>query len=264
MGVREDQRVAIVTATLGTVRIEHETGMLNHIYPIGRRFDRIIITGQSILDARNLAMYMAEKEGFSFLFFWDDDVIPQSPSAFGLIMAAFDARPEADVVGGVYPRRGLLTDPIVIKEPGAGVWWGWKEGIPYTIHKVYMTGTGFMGVRMSSMRKLDLPTYIVGDQGKNIEVRRYFDNTERARTDDFFFADLCMDNNLNWYVAGGAICDQIDLDGTLYRVQNAEIKVGSETETNHVNDRAGKKGLRRELEQGQHNGNARRKVRSRT
>lgn len=225
MAERTDQRVAIVTLTLGTVRIEHETGMLNHIYPIGRRFERCIITGQDILDGRNLAMHIAEKEGWEFLFFWDDDVIPQMPSAFGLIMAAFDAQPQADVIGGVYPRRGVLADPIVIKEPGAGVWWGWKEGAPYTIHKVYMTGTGFMGVRMSSMKKLDLPTYIVGDQGKDVEVRRYFDNTISARTDDFYFADLCLKNDLNWYVAGGAICDQIELDGTYFRVQDAEIKV---------------------------------------
>ena len=227
MSIREDQRVGIATLTLGKVRIEHETGMLNHIYPIGRRFERIIITGQSILDGRNLAMYMAEQEKLSFLFFWDDDIIPQLPSAFGLIMAGFDALPQADVIGGVYPRRGLLTDPIVIKEPGAGVWWGWKDGAPYSVHKVYMTGTGFMGVRMSSMKKLKLDTYTIGDQGKNIEARRYFDNTERARTDDFYFADLCMENNLNWYVAGGAICDQIELDGSYFRVQDAEIKIAS-------------------------------------
>lgn len=250
MAEREDQRVAITTITLGQVRIEHETAMLNHVYPIGRRFERVMIIGQSILDARNLALHMAEKENWSFVFFWDDDIVPQSPAAFGLIMAGFDALPQADVIGGVYPRRGVLTDPIVIKEPGAGVWWGWKhvaceghdehvedcedcrKAAIYAMHKVYMTGTGFMGVRMSSMLKLDLPTYTIGDKGKNVHgVRRYFDNTINARSDDFHFADLMLLNDMNWYVAGGAICDQIELDGTLYRIQDAVPKVAKEKVT---------------------------------
>lgn len=241
MTERIDEMAGIATLSLGQVRIEHETGMLNHIYPIGRRFQRIIIMGQSVLDGRNLACQIAEDENLSFIFFWDDDIVPQLPSAFGLVMAAFDAIPDADVVGGVYPRRGLLCDPIVIKEPGSGVWWGWKEGAPYSCHKVYMTGTGFMGMRMSSFQKLDVPTYEVTNfdarirmRAKGVEdvpvdesqmVRRYFDNTAEARTDDFYFADLCLKHNLNWYVAGGAICDQIDLDGTRYRVQDAEMKV---------------------------------------
>lgn len=213
--------IGLATCTLGTIRIEHETAMMNHIYPMGRKFQRMVITGKNVLDARNTALFIAEKEGYDFLFFWDDDIIPQTPAALGLLCAALEGQAHVDLVGGVYPRRGLMCDPIVVKAPDEGIWWGWKDAGPYTIHKVYMTGTGFLGIRIPSLQKLNVETYTVD----GCDIRRYFDNTPSARTDDFDLADKCLEAGLEWYVAGGAVCDQIDLDGKRYRIEDAEIKV---------------------------------------
>ncbi|KKL95645.1 hypothetical protein LCGC14_1852520 [marine sediment metagenome] len=201
--------VIIATCTLGVVRIEHEVATLAQTLPLWRTFKRIIIVGKTTTDARNMAVKQAQDEGFDYLFFWDDDVIPHDRLATQHLVAVLDADPSIDLVGGIYPRK-VTMEPIVAKDNGAktGVWWGWRDG---RAEQVYMTGTGFLVIRVSSLAKIP------------VTDGRYFEVDDKM-TDDFFFADWCAASKLKWYAAGNVVCDQIDLDGRLHEVEKAMPK----------------------------------------
>jgi len=201
--------VIIATCTLGVVRIEHEVATLAQTLPLWRTFKRIIIVGKTTTDARNMAVKQAQDEGFDYLFFWDDDVIPHDRLATQHLVAVLDADPSIDLVGGIYPRK-VTMEPIVAKDNGAktGVWWGWRDG---RAEQVYMTGTGFLVIRVSSLAKIP------------VTDGRYFEVDDKM-TDDFFFADWCAATKLKWYAAGNVVCDQIDLDGRLHEVEKAMPK----------------------------------------
>ncbi len=198
--------VIIATCTLGAVRIEWAAAVLAQTLPLWRTFKRIIIVGQTTVDARNMAVKQAQDEGFDYLFFWDDDVVPHDKLATQHLVAVLDADPSIDLVGGIYPRK-VTMEPIVAKDNGAktGVWWGWRDG---KAEQVYMTGTGFLIIRMASLAKIP------------VTDGRYFEVDDKI-TDDFFFADWCAASKLKWYAAGNVVCDQIDLDGRLHEVEKA-------------------------------------------
>lgn len=206
----------IAVCTLGTVRIEHELAMAGALMPFGRERRLAVIMGIPTIDARNLACRMAVEAGAEYLMFWDDDVVPRDKTAVQHMIGVMEHLPTIDVLGGVYPRRGAVPQPIVVREPGAGTWWGWEEG---GIHPVYMTGTGFTVIRLASLGRIDAPEYELQNKER---VRRYFD-AAHGYSDDFYFADLCADAGLKWCVAGAVVCDQYDLDGTCYTVERAKI-----------------------------------------
>ncbi|KKL18181.1 hypothetical protein LCGC14_2478070, partial [marine sediment metagenome] len=135
-----------------------------------------------------------------------DDVVPHDKLAVQHLLAVIDADDSIDLAGGIYPRK-VTMEPIVAKDNGAktGVWWGWRDG---HAEQVYMTGTGFLIIRMASLAKIP------------VTDGRYFEVGDRT-TDDFFFADWCAASKLKWYAAGNVVCDQIDLDGRLHQVEKA-------------------------------------------
>ena len=198
--------VLVATCTLGVVRVEHEAAALAQTLPLWRTFKRTYIVGKTTVDARNMAVKQAQDEGFDYLFFWDDDVIPRDRLATQHLLAVLDADSTIDLVGGIYPRK-VTMEPIVAKDDGAknGVWWGWREG---KAEEVYMTGTGFLIIRVASLAKIP------------VTDGRYFEVGD-STTDDFFFADWCKASKLKWYAAGNVICDQVDLDGRLHEVEAA-------------------------------------------
>lgn len=229
--------VMVATCTLGQVRIEWALAFQECVMPMNRLRRTIVIKGMKVSDARNIAVEMAKRENCEFIFFWDDDVIPLSLVPFAAMVITMQQRSEIDILGGVYPIRCAVPEPIVMKEPFGGVWWGWEDG---KVHRCYMTGTGFTMIRMKSLEKIKAQTYSLDAPdlpGEKIEITRYFfesgDFTPHPEqeadgwlckcTDDFYFAQHCAKAGLKWYVHGQAICDQVDLDGTLYRVQNAKI-----------------------------------------
>jgi hypothetical protein len=178
-----------------------------------RTFRRSTIIGETTVDARNMAVKEAQDEGFDYLLFWDDDVIPRDREAVGHLLAVLDADSTIDVVGGIYPRKNTM-EPIVAKDDQKkiGVWWGWRDG---KAEQVYMTGTGFLLIRMASLAKIP------------VTDGRYFEVSDRS-TDDFFFADWCRATGLKWYAAGNVVCDQIDLDGRLHEIEAAMPDFGEE------------------------------------
>ncbi len=221
--------ILIACCTLGKVRIEHEMAVIHQAFPLGRTAKFRVFLGLTTVDGRNWAVKEAFDEDAEYLLYWDDDMIPRSPSAVAAITTPMAQNPEIDIVGGVYPmRRKDAPEPIVIKEKGEGIWWGWEDG---GLHQVYMTGTGFTALRVSSLRKLEVEKYTSTD-GKltlpRIFGRKAFNNgVDVGRmADDEYLAELCAEAGLSWYVAGNVICDQIDIDGYIYRVEDAKVAVG--------------------------------------
>jgi len=216
--------------TLGTVRSEWATRLALMLPPMGRmRLVTEVLGYEGVSHARNVAMHMVfNKEvthpetglpaDFDYLMYYDDDIVPRSRAALQMLVSAMDQNSEIGVIGGVYPRRGELPEPIVVHEPGKGAWWGWKDG---GLHRVYMTGTGFTVIRLSAVRDLAVPTYKTED---GTEIRAFFIEDAQGG-DDFRFADLCMAADIPWYVHGSVQCDQIDRDGTWYRLEKAEVLV---------------------------------------
>jgi glycosyltransferase involved in cell wall biosynthesis len=230
---RPGQRdIMVAVCTLGKVRIEHEVAFHDCCLPMNRVRRLVVIKNLGVSEARNMAVQIAKTQGCEILIFWDDDVIPRSPACLQSLINAMNLNPKVDIIGGVYPIRGPIPEPIVAKKLGDGAWWGWVDG---KIHRVHMTGTGFLAIRMKSLEKIKAKTYeheAAEAPGGKITLTRYFAESQNytphpekegellARaTDDFYFAELAAKARLKWYVEGRAVCDQIDLDGTIYRVE---------------------------------------------
>ena len=204
----------IATPTLGQARTEWGIRLSGHTWPVGMNRSHFAILGMVTCAARNFAVYLARKDKAQYLLFWDDDVLPRSVQATNDLVNAMAHNPEIDILGAVYPKRGMTADPIVVKEEGCGIWWGWQDG---QIHQVHMSGTGFLLMRMSSLEKLVVPTE---PQVNGEEIGVYFDTPE-GYSDDFWFARLCAEQGLKWFVHGGVLCDQADLDGRLWKFEEA-------------------------------------------
>jgi hypothetical protein len=199
------------------VRTEWAMAFAGQIPPVGRLRQVSVLEGfTDVPHLRNVAVHVAQEEGAEYIMFWDDDVIPRSRVAMQTLVATMDQHPEAAVVGGVYPRRGEVPEPIVSLGPDAGLWWGWEDG---EVHKVYMTSTGFTVMRLSALAELDVPTEETEDAK---QLRQIFGQRPHY-TDDYWLADLLIDKT--WLVHGGVVCDQVDIDGRRYRVEDAKQEV---------------------------------------
>ena len=208
--------LSIATCTLGKVRIEWATNMFRFRKLIGMKTQQKVMLNYELCDARNVAVHEALAENVEFLLFWDDDMLPFDSTATVKLLAEMQLHPEIDVIGGVYPPRRDITEPLVIKQRNMGTWWGWRDG---RVHKVFMVGTGFMMLRMDSLRKMDVPTYTLGE----LELKQFFDDGADI-TDDFYFAYLAEQNGLNTYVHGGVICAQINIDGKMFTIPDTEVE----------------------------------------
>jgi len=201
----------IAVCTLGKVRAEWATNLAIMKPVSGRPYELTLLQGMTTVDARNVAMALAKERESEYLLFYDDDMIPRDSDAVLNLVSAMERYRDIDVLGGIYPRRRSVPDPLVFKEEEGGVWWGWEDG---QIHEVYMTGTGFMMLRMERMNNdVAVEVYPLQDS----MIPRFFDRT-KDRTDDFYFADLCKENGIRQFVHGHVICDQMNIDGTRYAI----------------------------------------------
>jgi len=200
----------IAVCTLGKVRAEWATSLAIMKPVTGRAYELTLIQGMATVDARNVAMALAFERQSEYLMFYDDDMLPRDPDCVLNLVSAMERYGDIDVLGGIYPRRRSVPDPLVFKEEGGGVFWGWEDG---QIHPVYMAGTGFMILRMARFAAVDVEFYPVQDS----MLARFFDRTDHL-TDDFYFADLCKRAGFKQFVHGKVICDQMNLDGTRFSI----------------------------------------------
>ena len=195
-------RVTEVICTLGAVRIEWAAAFAIHQVPMSCQRGTLVIEERTTVSARNHAMTeVMDKTPGGLLLFWDDDIIPRDRSTMARMIAAMNVHPEIDVLGGVYPTRREVPEPIVVANAYEGAYWGWQDG---NIHKVFMVGTGYMMIRMDSFKDTEGP---------------WFDDNH-GMSDDFYFGEFCKTHGKGVYVDGGVICDQMDLDGKRYRVED--------------------------------------------
>lgn len=202
--------LTIATCSLGKVRIEWATNMFRLRKIIGMKTEQKIILNYPLCDARNLAIHEAMADGSEYLLFWDDDMLPHEGTATVKLLAEMQLHPEIDVIGGVYPPRRDIPEPLVVKEKDQGTWWGWRDG---RVHKVFMVGTGFMMLRLASLADIDVPTYDLN----GMQVREYFAE-DKEMSDDFYFAYICQKHGKSVYAHGGVVCSQIDIEGRLYMI----------------------------------------------
>lgn len=207
--------IVVVTATLGMMRIEVSLAQQKAVFPMSIVRTLGAVVGKTTSVARNLAVKAAHAEHIEYLMFWDDDILPHDVAAPTKLMNVMLNNPQVSVVGGVYPRKVDSTrEPIVFRERGETAWWGWRDG---RVHEVYMTGTGFMILRVSDMTAMNVEAVDIG--GEQVpDLFRATDESELKQTDDFYFAELCHRNKKRIFVHGGVVCNQIAANGHHYQV----------------------------------------------
>lgn len=219
-------KVAIVTPSLGKVRIEWAVAFKTMTVPVGIHVNIGVPVGFRTNDARNLAVADAVENGADLIIFYDDDMCPESVDTIAYMVNVMKYKPEIDVLGVPYPMKGT-SEPIVIQKQGDGYWYGWRGG---GLHKVWMSGTGLCAIRLSSLDRIeeaglyeitkDSHQSSVSDEVKRT-VKNYFQSPQDTATDDFFFANLCEKAGLNWYVTGETKAQQIDIDGRIWDIEDS-------------------------------------------
>lgn len=206
-----DKFLVVATPTLGLVHIDWAMMLRYQNLPANVATSLFRVKGFNVADARNLCIYHARNVNAKYMMYYDDDVVPRD--AFGIMMLyqAIVNRDEIDILSAVYPARFKPPIPIVFKEPGEGSWDGWRDG---GIHKIWMGGTGFSIIRMSSLQKINAPMRVIN----GILMEDFFGDL--MTTDDNHFAQLAKQSDFSWYVHGGVIADQIDKDGKVYCVDD--------------------------------------------
>ncbi len=216
-------KLAIGICTLGLLRIETLMSVALSGMPLGQAQAWIPIVGYGIQDARNIAWNIAESQGWEYMMFWDDDVMPLSGGSVEILLETMEQNPGIDIIGGVYPARQDIPSPIVLKEKFGNPWWGWEDG---GIHKVWMTGTGFTMYRVSSIAKLDAPSRTMPTNAGEWKVKQYFRLEEGC--DDSTLAMDAEAAGLSWYVHGDVVCDQVEINGKRYQVKDARQRIAEE------------------------------------
>ena len=206
----------IAVCTLGQVRAEWALKFGAQVRPMGRRHYIQLLEGFTDINlVRNIAVYIAMQKGAEYLMFYDDDVLPHSAHNMSKLLSTMDQNPDVSVVGGVYPRRSHMPEPLVVQERGGGTWWGWQDG---KVHKVYLTATGFTMYRVADLAALDVP---VKEMEEGQQVKQFFCSGD-GFSDDFYFAELLAQEGKQWWVHGDVTCDQVDLDSTRYEIKDAQ------------------------------------------
>ncbi len=224
--------VAIITPTLGMMRVEVAMAMQKAVFPMSIVRTIGTIKGRTTSEARNLAMKTVYADKIEFLMFWDDDIIPHDVAAPAKLMNVMLNNPQVSAVGAVYPRKIATTrEPIVFKDRGETAWWGWRDG---RVHEVYMSGTGFMILRVNDIAKMEVEAVDIGGDEKIPDLFRTTEEDDLRQTDDFYFAELCYRNKKRIFVHGGVLCEQIEKNGQVFQVgPPPDILVEKEEEERH-------------------------------
>jgi hypothetical protein len=211
---KPSHKLEVVTATLGMIRIDVAMAQAKAIFPMGIAKIAGAIVGKTTCEARNLAVKQAFDDDADYLMFWDDDILPHDIMAPSKMMNVIMNEPKVSVIGGAYPRKIPLAEPIVFYDRGQTPWWGWQDG---RVHEVFMSGTGFMIIRMADIMQIEVESTKVD----GVEVPELFKAIVEpglSMTDDFYFAELCHRAKKRWFVHGGVVCSQVAPDGYKYTI----------------------------------------------
>ena len=105
----------IAICTLGKVRAEWAAGLAIMKPVSGRPYELTLIQGMSTVDARNVAMALAFERKSEYMLFYDDDMLPRDPDAVLNLVSTMERYKDIDVLGGIYPRRRSVPDPLFFK-----------------------------------------------------------------------------------------------------------------------------------------------------
>ncbi len=104
--------VLVVILTRGTVPVQWAAGYRRLQIPAGGK--EIFLAGMPFDHARNVGCESALENGYQWLFFLDDDVIPPD-NVIQLLMNR-----QLDIVSGLYYRRHVGTEPVMLRRVQGG------------------------------------------------------------------------------------------------------------------------------------------------
>lgn len=207
-GKNPRKRLMIATPTLGIVRMEWSVARYSQVIPPNWScafcpISACIPIGHLVADAQNIAVDMAVKQDFEWLFLHEDDVI-LPPDAF-LKINNYIRKGDIPVVSGLYYIKANPTEPVIYRGRGNSYYGNWKLG-----QKVWADGvpTGCLLIHCSLLKLMyeESPEYTVMG---NTKVRKVFETPAKVTydpestqflmatgTSDLFWCDRVMKENV--------------------------------------------------------------------
>lgn len=204
-------RLAIGTATLGTIRMEWHQARIGQIIPVNWSMVQIMEgmggympLGFLVADAQNLIVKHVIEGDFEWLLLYEDDMLPPADAFIRLNEYMLDE--DTPVVSGLYYTKSRPSDPLLFRGRGNSVYTKWEMG-----DKVWCDGvpTGFLLVHASILRAMwpDCEPY----QVKGMDTRRMFN----------FPRDLWQDPETGYY---RSIMGTSDLDWCTRVIEGGYLK----------------------------------------
>ena len=184
------QRIMIVTATLGNVRIEWALSRWGQVIPcnwsagyatLGIGF--FVPMHYLIADAQNFGCEEVVTKNYEWLLLWEDDVMPPNDAFLKLneyMLQAEEGNSSAvPVVSGLYFTKGTYSEPILYRGHGNGCFRGFKIG-----DKVWADGvpTGFLLIHSSLIKLMWEESEEYTTYGGR-KTRRVFETPAKVWTD---------------------------------------------------------------------------------
>jgi hypothetical protein len=132
-GHQPKNRLLIVTATLGIVRVEWAGARFGQVIPcnwsLGQQWygpNMVIPMSYLVADAQNVGVQCAIEGDYEFLFLHEDDVI-LPPDCF-LKLNEYMRKADVPIVSGLYYTKSQPAEPVLYRGSGTSYFADWKMG----------------------------------------------------------------------------------------------------------------------------------------
>lgn len=205
-----------ITDTITVAWHRHRTALA---MPTNFNFMEFHIDGMEIGEARTFAAYrcLEHSPHPEFLFFLDDDVLPQYDALTKLFFRA-QCFPDYDIFAGVYCCKWQMpSDPLIYAGDGGGAFWDWAIGDLLTTEQHGISGT-HMGLTLIRTRLFQrmLEAGVVNDDVpffKTVKDEKVMVNgclQTRSGTEDLFFYKLAKEVDVKIMVDTSVLAGHID------------------------------------------------------
>ena len=183
-------------------------------YGTNINFIELFEDGKEVGEARTSAAYrcLRHEPRPEFLFFLDDDVLPEF-DAFTKLLFRARTHPNHDIFAGVYCCKfASPSDPLIYAGDGCGAFWDWAVGDLLTTEQHGITGIhmGLTLIRMSLFQRM-LDAGVAGDDTPFFKtVRETEFNKTRSGTEDLWFCKLAREVGLKILVDTSVLAGHID------------------------------------------------------
>jgi len=173
--------LAVITGDF--IRTETVSTLLGLVKKVPEIDNFIIQQGAYIHENREMVAEMAQKDGYTHLFFVDWDMV------FGPYVPLQLLEHDKDIVAAMYQVKVIPSRPVTLIEDGRQML---NEEVPKGLFKAYATGAGCMLIKMSVFDKVPRP-WFSHDRSKDIIEGEDVWFCKRAREAGF---DIWVDPNI--------------------------------------------------------------------